>query len=165
MAEANLLTRDQVLAKLSYSPETGEFRWLSTNNQVQPNALAGYVDKRGYRRIRLYDRAYEAHRLAWLCTHGVWPAAQVDHINGDKSDNRAANLRSVTNLENAQARHAARPSKCGLRGVFFDSRRGKYRAQIRAMNRCHHLGYFDTPEQAHAAHVDARKRLTPPSMR
>ena len=91
--------------------------------------------------------------------HGEWPADEVDHINGDSTDNRLCNLRSVSREVNQEnIRRAKRNSKTGLLGVMH-TRGGKYRSAIRVRGVFHHLGHFDTAEQAHAAYVEAKRRL------
>lgn len=104
-----------------------------------------------------------AHRLVWLHLYGEWPEHGIDHINGRRSDNTAANLRSVPQSENVQnQRKARRDNKStGLLGVSRPSGRSKYRAQIMAQGRNRYLGYFDTPEEAHAAYLAAKRQLHP----
>jgi len=65
--------------------------------------MAGSVHSTGYVRIGVDGGKYTAHCLAWLYTHGVWPSDQIDHINGNRSDNRIANLR--------ERRHLPRPAR------------------------------------------------------
>jgi hypothetical protein len=89
---------------------------------------------------------------------GRWPNGVVDHINGDTSDNQWSNLRDVTHSVNCQnQRRAKRSNASGLLGVsFFD---GKPRASISVDGRPIHLGTFDTPEAAHQAYVEAKRKL------
>ena len=82
----------------------------------------------------------------------------VDHINGNKLDNRRSNLRIVTHLQNAQNKQLRhKNSTSGFRGVTYDKRRGKFRAQWVLNSKYHHVGYFDSVEKAAAA-VDAYRR-------
>lgn len=69
---------------------------------------------------------------------------QVDHINGDRLDNRRANLRIVTNAQNAQNRKPTGRH----RGVAFHKASGRYRAEATLAGQTRSLGYFDTPEEA-----------------
>lgn len=97
-----------------------------------------------------------AHRLAWALHHGKWPAAELDHIDGDHANNRLANLREAIRVEQMQ-NMVARP----LMGVSADARGSiiRYYAVIRARGERVHLGSFDTPEAAHAAYLEAKARL------
>ena len=84
----NDLTRDEVAALLTYDPETGVFRWkVDRGQRVKVGDIAG-TEFNGYRRIRIKGRAFKAHRLAFLLMTGAMPSDQVDHINGQKDDNR-----------------------------------------------------------------------------
>lgn len=163
MAEANSLTAEEVRRHLSYNPETGEFRWL-IGGKGRPGVgeIAGCKSNAlGYWLIGLNYRRHWAHRLAWLMTHGRWPEHQIDHINGDRADNRISNLRAVTHAENQQNRHRSRPNKHGLRGVDFDPKTGKFRSRVVFQKVKHNLGYFDTAQAAHVAYVEAVRRINP----
>ena len=142
------------LRELHYDPETGVFTHRRTGKPAG-NALPD-----GRLRICVDYRSYKAHRLAWLYVHGDWPNGCVDHINRDPSDNRIANLRDTTKAENTQNVTAARKSsRLGLLGVRKVWRR--YAARIKADGQERHLGYYDTPEEAHAAYLGAKRELHP----
>lgn len=89
-------------ATFHYSPENGTFTRRSTGK------VAGCKASHGYLVIRFGEKLRYAHRLAWLYVHGVWPTNVIDHINGDKTDNRLANLRDVTTAANAKNRPKSR---------------------------------------------------------
>lgn len=162
MAEANPLTADYVRQHLSYDPETGVFRWLiGGKGRNGAGEIAGGLNTIGYWTIGLLGKRHYAHRLAWLLSTGQWPAEQIDHINGDRSDNRLSNLRLATHAENQQNRHRTRANKTGHRGVFFHNPTGRYVAQCRVLKVRHHIGSFDTAAEAHAAYLEARARLNP----
>jgi len=103
-----------------------------------------------------------ASRLAWFYVHGAWPDGQVDHINGDHTDNRLSNLRVLTNAQNAQNRsRARRNNSTGLLGVSYDKRDDRYRARIMVDGRMVSLGYHPTAHEAHAAYLEAKAALHP----
>ena len=141
---------------LDYDPETGVFRWkekISCKNVV--GSVAGFRDN-GYVRIGIYGNQFLAHRLAWLYVHGEWPNEEIDHINMDRSDNRIANLRHVTKVQNMRNRGAQANNKVGLKGVCEHKQQpGKYTAQIFINRKKIHLGVFTSPEEAHQAYVQA----------
>jgi hypothetical protein len=90
---------------------------------------------------------------------GDWPADQLDHINGDKLDNRIANLREVSNQENTQNyRKAKRNSKTGYLGVCHEPRGNSYVAYLRIDGRTRNLGTYQTPKEAHAAYLSAKRQ-------
>jgi hypothetical protein len=145
---------------LDYSPETGLFVWRLSNSNVSPaGSLAGRsVNSDGYRQIVINRRFYKAHRLAWFYVHGVWPD-QIDHINGDRTDNRLCNLRNVTSLLNT---HNQRKPHCNNRSGFLGvSKRadGRFQAEIRVSGKKRYLGAFATAEQAGAAYVSAKRQM------
>ncbi len=163
MAAANSFTRGELVSELSYSPETGEIYWLATGKGRGPlGQQAGVVNNSlGYRVIGFRNRRHYAHRLAWLIVHGAWPDGQIDHINGDRTDNRIENLRCVTHAQNQMNRHNPRPNKHGFRGLDVCAKTGRYRARLVVGKVKYNLGVHDTPEQAHQAYLDAKKRLNP----
>jgi hypothetical protein len=141
---------------LHYDPETGDFTWRARSGNVLAGSVAGGISKKGYRRIRVDRQAFMAHRLAWLMSHGAWPPEQIDHINGCRDDNRISNLRLATLAENQQNVKKGW-GKCPLQGI--ENRKGRFRAVIRASGKRYSLGTFDTPEEAAAAYVEAKRQL------
>lgn len=104
--------------------------------------------KKGYKMIGLCGKVYLSHRVAWLITFGEWPE-HIDHINGVKTDNRIANLRSVNNLVNHKNMRFSAANRGSQLGVSFHAQFGKWRARIGD----EHLGLFDDYDDA----VKARK--------
>lgn len=155
------LTADRVRAALDYAPETGVFhrKETSRNNRVRAGEVAGHLSPQGYRLIGLDGTQHLAHRLAWLYIHGSWPVNRIDHRNEDKDDNRIANLREATNSENHWNTAPHRRNTSGFKGVSFDKSMGKWHAQICRDYQNRRLGYFDTPEEAHAAYLAAARDL------
>lgn len=145
------LTPEFVRDWLEYHPETGEFflrrKTHSRDNTRNLSDALGYTDGRGYVHFSFFGRKYKAHRMAWFYTFGKWPAAAIDHINGDRTDNRLNNLREATILENSFNRHA-RTSKTGYRGVYEDKNNEGIVVGYYAQFNKEYLGYFSTPEAA-----------------
>ncbi len=139
-----MLTVDQLTPRLSYDPGTGAFHWTN-------GLRAGWRGERGYRRINIDGKSYYEHRLAWLFTHGSWPTGDVDHANGDRSDNRAANLRLATRQQNLRN---GRPKggSSRFKGVHFNRRRGKWQAYITIDRRHQYLGAYAAEDAAAAAY-------------
>lgn len=158
------LTAERLRELFHYDPETGAFTWkmlTSPRGGVKIGDVAGSIDTKGYRIIRIDGRDHKAHRLAWLYMIGEWPKDQVDHRNGTPADNRFANLREATRAENGQNRATSKNNTSGFTGVSWHGRDRKWRAQIRAGGRNQHLGMFASAEDAHAAYLAAKAELHP----
>lgn len=154
--------------RLLYDPETGLFTWRPRPcwakdslrwNKRYAGTTAGSPNKDGYVHIKIDGRLYGAHRLAWLIVHGTLSAAEIDHRNGDRADNRISNLREATRRQ--QMHNLKRPATntSGFKGASFHKRAGRWAANIHHGGRARHLGYFDTVEAAHAAYVQAAVSL------
>ena len=80
--------------------------------------IAGYLDKDGYTELRICGKIVKAHRLIWFIVYGSWPAGEIDHINGIRSDNRVVNLRDVDRKTNSANRvFPQKNNKIGVLGV------------------------------------------------
>lgn len=156
---ASELTLDRARELVSYDPDTGVFTWNVTRaGTAKAGNPAGTVSSQGYVDLKLDGRRYKAHRVAWLLMTGAWPVGDVDHRDGSRLNNRWKNLRDASRSLNMQnQRRARRGTKSGLLGVTPYRRR--WVAQIGANGRTRHIGVFDTPEAAHAAYLDAKRRL------
>lgn len=137
----NAVSRDDVLSAYDYDPETGIFVRRNTGRPAGTNR-AGYVQ------LVVCGKQLYGHRVAMMLNTGEWPKDLVDHINGDKSDNRPCNLRVATKAQNGANGHLAARAKSQMKGAYYQSNTSKWRAKCANV----HLGYFDTPEQAHDAY-------------
>lgn len=160
------LTYDDLHALFVYDPTTGVFtRRVARGYRGchRAGSVAGYVNERGYVTIMVDRKPYLAHRLAWLYMTGALPVDQVDHVDGDRSNNRWLNLREASNAQNAQNRREASASNrsCGLLGVTWNARAAKWVAQIRVEGKNRGLGYFDSAEEAHTTYLIAKAKLHP----
>jgi hypothetical protein len=147
---------------LSYDPETGVFTWRVTEKRghngngfsIKSGTVAGSTSQ-SYVRIGALGRNYLAHRLAFLYMTGEWPNGVVDHIDGNSQNNAWSNLRVANQSQNVANGKLAKNNKSGFKGVYRHNQTGRYVALIHANGKKHHLGCFATPEEAHAAYMDA----------
>lgn len=153
-----MITQERLQELLHYAPETGVFTWLVSKGKCRAGAAAGCANHDGYWRMRIDGADYQAHRLAWLCVTGGWPVDQIDHINGVRADNRFINLREATNAENAQNQAMAVNNTSGFTGVSWNRGARKWQSHITFAGKLKNLGYFATPQDAHAAHVAAKAK-------
>lgn len=150
------LTQKRLQEVLSYDPETGSFAWRNPKRNAAWHV--GYRQSHGYLMVCIDYGRFLLHRLAWLYMTGEWPTKHIDHINGNRTDNRFKNLRDVTCAENAQNKKSAhRDSKTGLLGVTPCN--GRFRATIFSKGKHVSLGVHDTPDLAQAAYLSAKKNL------
>lgn len=83
---------------------------------------------------------------------GVWPKGQIDHVNGNRLDNRICNLRDATHAENQRNSKRPKSNTSGIKGVYWDKRSKKWGAHIRFGNKMLNLGRFSEKEDAAAAY-------------
>jgi hypothetical protein len=157
----NLMTAETVRSILDYDPGTGVFKWKWRNdvpkrtNARWAGTVAGHVNNQRYRQIKIKSRHYQAHRLAWLIVHGEWPPNDLDHRDGDKLNNRIANLRLATRQENMRNVGLQANTTTGVTGVYWHKGDRKFVAQITVDYRLINLGRFPTIEEATAARAAA----------
>jgi hypothetical protein len=148
-----MITQDRLRELFDYTG--GEFVRRTNRGGQKAGTVAGTKDSYGYVQFSVDGHLYLAHRAAWLYAHGEWPPFELDHINGDRSDNRIDNLRPSDRLHNTAHRHTARSdSKTGSVGVSI--KRGKYIARLQFNGQRRFLGEFDGIEAASSAYRAAR---------
>ena len=150
-----MLTLGRLKEVLSYDNLTGLFTWkISPCGNTKKGTIAGCDNGKGYIRIRIDRGRFRAHRLAWMYINGHEPDGQIDHINGDRSDNRIENLRVVNQLENSKNRRINSNNTSGFTGVTFDKRSGKWAAQIELKGKGYTIGRFLNKSDAVKARLD-----------
>lgn len=144
---------------LHYNPYTGIFKWVSKPNRRIPIGSVAGVESKKRIQIRIDGKVYRAHRLAWLYMYGSWPSYEIDHKNGDSTDNRIDNLRDVPHQLNLQnKKRANKSSSTGIPGVTKATNQNRgYRARINKF----HLGTFETISEARSAYLDAKRKTHP----
>lgn len=159
----NKLVAARLREVLKYEPETGRFTWrVRPSNSMRIGDVAGCLSKRnGHWQIRLFDRCYQAHRLAWLYVYGEWPVVEIDHVNRVRADNRIANLRLATRSENNQNTSLRSDSTSGHKGVSWHSRDKRWVAEIKLDKKKRYLGSFVDINDAVAARKAEESKLHP----
>jgi hypothetical protein len=154
-----MLTQHILKEILSYDPETGLFanrEWRG--GKSNQGSIAGSVRRDGYVKISIDNKAYLAHRLAWLYVFGAFPNEQIDHVNKDRQDNRIKNLRAASDAENKQNLSKTRLNKSGKVGVIWHKAAQKWMSYIHVRNRSVYLGVYDTIEEAATARAAAKAK-------
>ena len=143
-----------IFERLAYTPIDGKVWWIQHPRRTTANGTeAGNMMQNGYRKLKFCGKQYLVHRVAWLLHHGVWPIGDIDHIDGNPSNNKIENLRDVPHNLNIQNRKSATAkNKTGFLGVV--KRRNKYAAQFHRNGKQIYLGLFSTAELAHKAYKE-----------
>lgn len=146
----------ELTQNLHYDPKTGVFTRLRTTGRNRAGSHPGTVANTGYLVIQILGGMYLSHRLAWFYMLKAWPAGQIDHINGDRGDNRWVNFREVTQYENSR-NHGGQPRRriFKYRGVKFikGSKTNPWMARGMVNREEIYLGVFPTQEAAFAARI------------
>src|SRR5262249_16415636 len=108
--------------------------------------------------IRIAQRMYREHQLAWFYMTGRWGRPTIDHRDGNAANNRWNNLRRATWSQNNANRRRPRHNTSGYKGVYFDRTSGNWRAHICKDWHTNYLGLFPTAEAAHAAYAAAARK-------
>ena len=173
MAPKALPSPEVLRQLLRYDPDTGRLFWRERDRSLFPSQRAWSTwnaryagteaftvdDGYGYRQSPIFRRILKAHRVIWAMAHGAWPDAQIDHINGDKADNRLANLRPATNAQNMRNLGAYATNTSGHKGVTWHKRAGKWMAQITVDGKCRYLGLFADKNAAVEAYASASAEM------
>lgn len=164
----------ETLRKLiRYEPETGKLYWLPRpesmfkearlmrrwNTRYANTEALAFRRPDGYLDGHLLEKRYKAHRVCWALYHGHWPSIEIDHINGNPSDNRIVNLREANKSQNSSNRRSVQNSSSRYLGVYWHSRDTRWVAAIYKERRIRHLGYFKSEVDAAMAYDAVAKSL------
>jgi hypothetical protein len=151
-------TIEELREHLDYEPETGILRWKKAREGIRAGTIVKGKDYQGYLRVRLYDHLFRAHRVAFALMHGRWPHPCCDHVNGDPSDNRAANLRECGFSNNVHNTRKPRNNTSGVKGVTYHKQSGGWLAHV-TLRKKQHSRYFKQFEDAVAYVKKLREQL------
>lgn len=157
---------------LLYEPETGKLFWLPRNKDMFKSEGAAkrwntrfsgkeafcFKNENGYLVGRINYVLIRAHRVVWAFDKGEWPSGFIDHINGNKEDNRINNLRIANKSENAFNSKIRSDNSSGYRGVHWSKHTKRWVAKMRVRGKDINIGSFLTKEDAALAYNDAAKR-------
>lgn len=150
---------DRVRFLLNYDKNSGVFRWnVDRYARKVKGSVAGWVSKTkghktSYVNLRIDGVVCKAHRIAWLMHYGEWPE-YIDHIDGDGTNNRISNLRSVSMSENMKNKPLQENNTSGVSGVTYIKSRKKWLARISNNGERVVIGVFDEFNDA----AQARRR-------
>ena len=156
MDEKSLLSA--LKTHLEYHPD-GYFIWKVPNHpRFKVGDKAGGLSPNGRYKNKLLDHEEYTYRLVWLWHHGKLPEQFVDHIDGDKTNDRIENLRAATNSQNQMNRGTPSNNKSGYKGVS-ETRHGRWMVMVGLNGKNHYGGTYTDVHEAGKAASDLRKKL------
>lgn len=140
MADQNsTLTQEYLLSIFEY--KDGELYWKNPKNKKFVGLLAGCIDSKGYRIIRLNGKNLSAHRIIFMMHNGYLPN-KLDHKDCNPSNNNIENLRPATNNENGYNTKLNKSNKSGIKGICFDKTSNKWQVGFRINGRYTYFGKY-----------------------
>lgn len=150
-----MLTYEEVNEVLDYDEKTGLLKWSEKAFHTVRGKIAGNINAGGYIELQCKCKRMYGHRVAWLLTNKEWPSGEIDHINGDRSDNRIENLRIVSSQQNSKNAKRHKGNSSGVTGVYWNKRAKKWQAYICIDGKQTYLGIFDVLGDAKTARKEA----------
>lgn len=144
---------------VDYDPGTGSFTWKRRLGSRRSGKPAGTLAPHGYWVLTLDGIRYYGHRVAWLLHTGTWPVKDIDHIDGDKSNNQLSNLRLASSAQNSQNVSRHKDSTSPYKNVYWDARVNKWHVKIMKERKWYHFGSYYDIEEANAVAVQKRQEL------
>lgn len=149
-----MITQERLKELLVYSPIEGLFFWRVDRGRLAKRGwVAGSPTSHGYIGVKIDNKLYKAHRLAFLYMVGRFPVNEVDHINGTKSDNSWANLREATKSQNLLNVGASKNNKTGVKNVY--PAKNGYRVIVNVNGKQKYIGKYDDLELAELVAIEA----------
>ena len=154
-----MITQEELKSQLNYDEVTGIFTWkIKNSNRIKIGDIAGSINNKGYTIITINKKHFVAHRLAWLYVYNYIPSKDIDHINGNRADNRINNLREATRSENSFNSKISKNNKSGLKGISWHKTAKKWEVCLRFNGVKKYLGIFDNIELAELVITEARAK-------
>lgn len=154
------ISKEEIDTRFNIDLNTGVITRKYRSGKMRKGSTVGGLDKDGYLSTTINNKRYRIHRLLWFYVHGEYPKNQIDHINGNKTDNSIGNLRESTPLQNMQnIRKPLSNNKSGYLGVYLNKITNRYYSQIKKGNLRICLGYFDTPEEAYNVYLKKKREI------
>jgi hypothetical protein len=147
-------TIDELRSAIGYDPDTGVFTRKAAYGRAKAGAVLGTKMRTGYLSVCFKGQNFKAHRLAWFYVHGVMPSSPIDHVNGDRKDNRIENLRLATNSQNCMNKRKRIDSSSPYKNVTWNKEQSKWNVKIQGK----HIGSFVDGEFADLVACMAREK-------
>jgi hypothetical protein len=145
--------------RLDYDRDTGKLHWKGTGTLAGNSSIRNKPYGKPYRQLNILGHTYMAHRMVYLIEHGRWPVSEIDHIDGDTTNNRHTNLREATPVTNRRNQKRHSRNTTGHTGIHKRKNNGRYEASIGDKGKLVYIGSFTTYEEAVAARLEAERKL------
>ena len=150
-----MITFDRVKELFNY--ENGQLiRKKSIQSRSKEGVVAGCLSDGGRYIVSIDYKRYKLHRIIWFWHYGFWPN-EIDHIDGNPSNNNIDNLRPATRVQQMRNMKVPVTNTTGYKGI--KKHKNKWTAQISINNKQKYLGIYDSPELAHTAYCNSAKEL------
>jgi hypothetical protein len=149
---------NQELVAEHFDHKDGRLYWKKVNHSNKKYLVGqevGSIHKTGYRHVTWQGKVHKVHRLIYLLEHGYLPN-EIDHINGDRQDNRLENLRDVTRSQNQFNKAMCKNNTSGTRGVSWHKKSNAWLVRVCASGKTKSIGYFKDLELAGLVADEAR---------
>lgn len=158
-----MLTQEILLKNFRYDETTGNLYWkIKRSNRTDLSKPISAKDRYGYiqvcTKLSGKQKTYLVHRLIWLMIYGITPK-NIDHIDGNRSNNKISNLRDVTHQENMMNMKKHADTKNNYKGTYKVKNQNSWVAEITFMRKRHYLGCFKTEKEAGEAYIKAAKKI------
>ena len=150
-----LLSLDHGTGTLTWRPRPGEASW---NARYANTEALSSINGHGRAHGTIFGKTYSRASVVWAMVNGTWPSLEIDHINGDRADDRPCNMRDVSRGENSRNLKRPAHNTSGHVGVFWHKSRNKWTAGIKVNRKNIHLGSFESLSDAVGARVEAQEK-------
>ena len=152
-----MLTKELLHEYFDY--QDGKLLWskMSGTRSDLVGKEAGSINEQNYRRIKIGNKLYMAHRVVFMYHHGYMPP-EVDHIDCDRQNNRIENLRAVSKKENCWNRKMPTSNTSGIKGVCWHKSSNRWYVQLQVNKKMKYLGIYEDIELAELVAIEARSK-------
>lgn len=150
-----MLTKEYVCSIFEY--KDGDIYWSVNKGSIKSGSKAGSSNDQGYLHVSINSKLYKNHRIIWLMHNGTIPKF-IDHIDGNRLNNRIENLRSATHSQNMRNLKKPKTNTSGIKGVSWYKNKNKWRVSVTIYGKQKCFGYFEDIELAELVAEEARNK-------
>ena len=154
------ITYEELHRLFHYDPDTGLLVRKVRLNNSKAGTVVGSMDGHGYLCTQINGKHHKIHRIVYCMHHGYFPENEIDHINRIRHDNRIENLREVSRSCNLRNSKLASDNKSGIKGINWNKRDKRWKAEISVNKKKIYLGYFKNFDSAVVARYIAELKYS-----